>query len=67
VVDRVTLTQPVYLKVWGQPMIVYGGSTIDVPSAAALSSSQITNVLLGTGTLLNGQHAQPVSNFRVKE
>ena len=66
-VDRVTLTQPVYLKVWGQPMIVYGGSTIDVPSAAALSSSQITNVLLGTGTLLNGQHAQPVSNFRVKE
>jgi hypothetical protein len=67
VVDRVTLTQPVYLKVWGQPMIVYGGSTIDVPSAAALSPSQITNVLLGTGTLLNGQHAQPVSNFRVKE
>jgi hypothetical protein len=60
-VDRVTLPQPVYLKVW------YGGSTIDVPSASALSPSQITNVLLGTGTLLNGQHAQPVSNFRIKE
>jgi hypothetical protein len=66
-VDRVPLTQPVYLKVWGQPMIVYGGSTIDVPSASALSPSQITNVQLGTGTLLGGVHAQLVSNFRIKE
>jgi hypothetical protein len=64
--DRVTLTAPIYMKIWGQWMTVLGGSQIDVPSASAFAPSQITNVQLGTGTLLGGVHAQPVANFRQK-
>jgi hypothetical protein len=65
-VDRITLVSPVYMKVQGQPMIVLGGSQIDVPSASAFAATQVTNVQPGTGTLLNGQHANPVANFRQK-
>jgi hypothetical protein len=66
-VDRVTIAVPqLYMKVQGQPMIVLSGSQIDVPSAGAFASNQITNVQLGTGSLLNGQHANPVANFRSK-
>jgi hypothetical protein len=61
--DRVTLTQPCYMKVQGQWMIVEGQSQIDVASAASFSPSMISNVQLGTGTLLNGVHNNPVSNF----
>jgi hypothetical protein len=62
--DRVTLTQPVYMRIWGQWMLVYGGSTIDVASSSMFAPSQITSVIPGGGTLLNGQHNQPVANFR---
>jgi hypothetical protein len=65
--DRVTLTQPVYFKVWGQPMLVLGGSTVDVASSSMFASAHITNVMPGAGSLLNGTHNQPVSNFRIKE
>ena len=64
--DRITLTQPVFMKVQGQWLIVYGGSQLDVPSAAAFAPSQITNVQLGTGSLLNGVHTNPVANFRAR-
>jgi hypothetical protein len=65
--DRITLTQPVYLKVLGQWSIVYGGSTLDVPSAAALAPAHVTNVLVGGGAALSNGHVTPVSNFRIKE
>jgi hypothetical protein len=65
--DRVTLLVPVYMKIWGQPMIVYGGSTVDVASSSMFAPSQITNVVAGGGTLLNGTHNQPVSGSRIKE
>jgi hypothetical protein len=66
-VDRITVAvDQLVMKVQGQPMIVLSGSQIDVPSAAAFASSHITNVQLGTGSLLNGTHANPVANFRAK-
>jgi hypothetical protein len=65
--DRVTLTVPVYMKIWGQPMIVYGGSTVDVASSSMFAPNQVTNIVPGGGTLLNGVHNQPVSGFRIKE
>jgi hypothetical protein len=65
--DRVTLTQPVYFKVWGQPMIVYGGSTVDVVSSSMFAPAHITNVVPGGGSLTASGHNQPVSNFRIKE
>jgi hypothetical protein len=64
--DRITLTQPLYIPVQGQWTIVYGGSTLDVPSAAIFDSKHVTNVSLGGGgTLVNGK-TTPVSNFRPK-
>jgi hypothetical protein len=66
VTDRITLTQPVVMRVQGQPMVVLGGSQLDVPSAAAFAASHITNVQLGTGVLLNGVHSNPVANFRAR-
>jgi hypothetical protein len=55
------------MKVLNQWMIVYGGSTLDVPSAAAFASAHITNVSLGGGGTLSNGHTTPVSNFRIKE
>jgi hypothetical protein len=64
--DRITLTQPIYMPLLGQWVIVYGGSTIDVPSASAFSPGHITAVSVGGGsTLINGK-ATPVSNVRTK-
>ena len=37
--DRLTLTQPVYMPVQGQWVIVYGGSVLDLPSAAVTHTS----------------------------
>jgi hypothetical protein len=65
--DRITLTQPVYMKVLNQWSIVYGGSTLDVPSAGAFASAHVTNVLVGGGGTLSNGHTTPVSNFRIKE
>ena len=64
--DRITLTQPVYMPLLGQWNIVYGGSTLDVPSAAA-SDGDVSDVRWseGGGTLSNG-HNTPVSNYRQK-
>ena len=62
--DRLTLTQPVYMPVQGQWVIVYGGSVLDLPSAAVIHQSHKTNVLVGGGgTLVNGQ-TTPVSTYR---
>jgi hypothetical protein len=65
--DRLTLSVPVYLKIWNQWMIVYGGSTIDVASASALAPAHYTNLIVGGGTLTASGHNQPVANFRIKE
>ena len=64
--DRITLTAPVYMPVQGQWTIVYGGSQIDVADATKFDPRQVTNVQLGAGTLLNGQHNNPYANFRQK-
>ena len=64
--DRVTLTQHVYFKVNGQPMLVYAGSTVDVTSSSMFAPSHITNVIAGGGTLSPAGHNQPVANFRAR-
>jgi hypothetical protein len=64
--DRITLTQPVYMPLLGQWMIVYGGSTIDVPSASAFAPTHITSVSVGGGGTLNHGHNTPVSNVRTQ-
>jgi hypothetical protein len=59
-VDRVTIAVPeLYMKVQGQWLEVLSGSQVDVPSASAFAANQISNVQAGTGSLLNGTHAQP--------
>jgi hypothetical protein len=65
--DRIQLTQEAYFKVSGQWQIVAPGSVVDVPTASAFASSQVTNVQLGTGSLFGGVHANPVSNFRARQ
>jgi hypothetical protein len=65
--DRIQLTQEVYFKVAGQPQLVAPGSVVDVPTASSFASSQVTNVQLGAGSLINGIHANPVSNFRARQ
>jgi hypothetical protein len=64
--DRITLTQTIYMRVLGQWVIVYGGSTLDVPSAAAFASGHITNVSIGGGGTLSNGHTTPVSNYRTR-
>jgi hypothetical protein len=67
-VDRITIAvDQLAMKVQGQPVVVLSGSQIDVASAAAFAPSHVTNVQLGTGSLLNGQHNNPVANFRTKQ
>ena len=51
-VDRITLTQPAYVKSDGQWGLLDAGSVIDVPVGANYHSSMST-VQSGTGTLLN--------------
>jgi hypothetical protein len=59
-VDRITIAVPeLYMKVAGQWLEVLCGSQVDVPTASAFASNHVTNVQLGTGSLLNGTHAQP--------
>jgi hypothetical protein len=66
-VDRVTIAvSELYMKVAGQWQTVLSGSQVDVPSASAFASNQVTNVQLGTGSLINGVHANPVANFRAR-
>jgi hypothetical protein len=62
--DRITTTVPLVFKVWGQPIIVEGYSTVDVPSASAFAPQHITNVIPGGGTLTASGHAQPGGPFR---
>jgi hypothetical protein len=64
--DRITLTQPVYLKLLGQPVLVYGGSVLDVPSAAAFASAHVANVSIGGGGALYNGQITPVSNVRTR-
>jgi hypothetical protein len=67
-VDRITIAvQQLHMKIQGQPTVVLSGSVVDVPSAASFASAHVTNVQLGTGSLLNGTHANPVSNYRTKQ
>jgi hypothetical protein len=54
------------MKLWGQPMLVMGGSVVDVASSSAFASNQISNVQAGAGSLANGVHNQGVSNVRIK-
>jgi hypothetical protein len=65
-VDRITLTVPLYMPLEGQWVVVQGGSQLDVASASAFAPSTITNVQLGTGSLLNGQHNRGVTNVSRK-
>jgi hypothetical protein len=67
-VDRITVAvDQLVMKVAGQPTVVLSGSVVDVPSASAFASSHVSNVQLGTGSLLNGTHSNPVSNYRTKQ
>jgi len=51
-VDRITLTQPAYVKSDGQWGILDAGSVVDVPVGSNYHSS-VATVPVGTGTLLN--------------
>jgi hypothetical protein len=64
--DTIVLAQPVYFKVWNQPMLVEAGSTVVVASAGAFAPSQISNVQLGTGSLTSQGHNQGGANFKAR-
>jgi hypothetical protein len=61
--DTITTTVPIYMPVLGQWILVEGGSTVVVPSAASFASSHVSNVQLGTGTLYGGK-TTPGNPFR---
>lgn len=61
-VDRITLSKPVYMELDGQWQIVYGGSVIDVPDATKFE--KIATVEKGTGTLTLPTKARPHANVR---
>jgi hypothetical protein len=65
--DRITIAvDQLAMKVAGQPVVVLSGSVIDVATASAFAPSHVSNVQLGTGSLLNGVHANPVSNYKTR-
>ena len=65
--DRITIITPTYMKADGQWQIVYPGSVLDVPSAAAFAGAATTNSPAeAAGTLAPHGGPTPVRNLRVR-
>ena len=64
--DRIKLTVDyTYMVLDGQPRIVLGGSTVDVPSAAAYPSATVVTKGVSTSVPSNS-HAITVSGVRTR-
>ena len=63
--DRITITQPLWLHLGGQGVVIYPGSVVDVLNYKSFDPSHYSNLIVGGGTAVNNQ-ITPVSNVRTR-